>query len=568
MREYMKEKMSFEMTEENKTLSIVNRTLLSLFLLVGMAWLPAANAEVVASLGDVGLDADAVMRLLEQNEDAAVVLSKEQQRDLIFQNLLRKYLAKQAEEAGLPDQPDVAERIRVLAEETRLYTAYLRSVVPVPTLTTAQVIDPYRGNLEALQRPESISLNQILLTQATYGSDVDEAIARVEEAKQAGGLDFADISDDLGLSAESQRDAALERTVAVADLLPSVREALDGAAVGDAVGPIALDQGVAYVQLNERLPAGPRAFDEVEDFIRDRASTTLRNALETAYVDELMEANPIKFNGERSWNGWLDGERLPRRPEKRVIAEMGSVEYSLGELLAFVEVLKTTGINQQQLTEPEYLREQVVKTRMVRKFLIEQAKEIGFDEQPRVKAMVAEARRVILADIWLAQLIEEAVTVPEQSVIDDFYQRNIADYQVPAQVNISQLLIEAGNETEAIAAEFVRSIRAGESGFNDGAQQLSNESGDATSTFTEGWALISDIPSDVFEQIAGLSGGDVSAPIKIAGGIIVIQINQVESASVIPLEQIQERVASEYVTQQQSAERNEILSELKNALKF
>ena len=568
MREYMKEKMSFEMTEENKTLSIVNRTLLSLFLLVGMAWLPAANAEVVASLGDVGLDADAVMRLLEQNEDAAVVLSKEQQRDLIFQNLLRKYLAKQAEEAGLPDQPDVAERIRVLAEETRLYTAYLRSVVPVPALTTEQVIDLYRGNLEALQRPESISLNQILLTQATYGSDVDEAIARVEEAKQAGGLDFADISDDLGLSAESQRDAALERTVAVADLLPSVREALDGAAVGDAVGPIALDQGVAYVQLNERLPAGPRAFDEVEDFIRDRASTTLRNALETAYVDELMEANPIKFNGERSWNGWLDGERLPRRPEKRVIAEMGSVEYSLGELLAFVEILKTTGINQEQLTEPEYLREQVVKTRMVRKFLIEQAKEIGFDEQPSVKAMVAEARRVILADIWLAQLIEEAVTVPEQSVIDDFYQRNIADYQVPAQVNISQLLIEAGNETDAIAAEFVRSIRAGESGFNDGAQQLSNESGDATSTFTEGWTLISDIPSDVFEQIAGLSGGDVSAPIKIAGGIIVIQINQVESASVIPLEQIQERVASEYVTQQQSAERNEILSELKNALKF
>ena len=132
MREYMKEKMSFEMTEENKTLSIVNRTLLSLFLLVGMAWLPAANAEVVASLGDVGLDADAVMRLLEQNEDAAVVLSKEQQRDLIFQNLLRKYLAKQAEEAGLPDQPEVAERIRVLAEETRLYTAYLRSVVRCP----------------------------------------------------------------------------------------------------------------------------------------------------------------------------------------------------------------------------------------------------------------------------------------------------------------------------------------------------------------------------------------------------------------------------------------------------
>ena len=88
------------MTKENKTLGIVGRALARLFLLVGMAWLPVAKAEVVASLGDVGLDADAVMRLLDQTDDSAAVLSEEQQRDLIFQNLLRKYLAKQAEEGA------------------------------------------------------------------------------------------------------------------------------------------------------------------------------------------------------------------------------------------------------------------------------------------------------------------------------------------------------------------------------------------------------------------------------------------------------------------------------------
>ena len=115
------------MTKENKTLSIVGRALARSFLLVGIAWLPAANAEVVASLGNVGLDADAVMRLLDQTDGSAAVLSEEQQRDLIFQNLLRKYLAKQAEEAGLPDQPEVAEKIRVLAEEAQLYSAYLRN---------------------------------------------------------------------------------------------------------------------------------------------------------------------------------------------------------------------------------------------------------------------------------------------------------------------------------------------------------------------------------------------------------------------------------------------------------
>ena len=556
------------MTGENESMSIVNRALVRFFLLAAMAWMPAANAEVVASLGDVGLDADAVMRLLEQTDEAAAELSEEQQRDLIFQNLLRKYLAKQAETAGLPDQPEVAEKIRVLAEEAQLYSAYLRSLVPINNLTTAQVVGLYRENVEQFQRPESVSVNQIVLTEALYGGGLDEVGSKVEKALQAGRLDFSDINGDLGLGAEVQRDAALERTVAVADLLPSVREALAGAVVGDAVGPIPVSQGVAFIQLNERLPAGPRAFEEVEEFIRDRATTVLRNTQETEYVDGLVQANPVKFKSEGSWFGWLEGKRLPRRPEKRVIAEMGAVKYSLAELLAFVEVLKTTGFNQQQLSEPDYLREQVVKARLVRKFLVEQAKANGFDGQPRVRAMVAEARRVILSDAWLTQMVEEAVTVPEPAVIDDYYQKNIANYQVPAGVNISQLLIEAEEGAEAIATEFVRSIRSGESGFSARAQELSMEGSGETAKFTEGWTLLSDIPADVFEQIKGLSSGDVSAPIKVAEGVILVQINQVRRAQILPLAQIRERVEAEYVSQQRSAERNRRLLELRNALEY
>ena len=150
-------------------------------------------------------------------------------------------------------------------------------------------------------------------------------------------------------------------------MLPAVIEALEDAE-GDAVGPIALSQGVAFIQLNERLPAGPRAFDEVEALIRARASTALRNSRETAYVDALVQANPIKLKSERFWSGWLEGKRLPRRPEKRVIAEMGVVEYSLGELLAFVEVPKQRVLTNSSYPS-EYLREQIVKARVIRKFL-------------------------------------------------------------------------------------------------------------------------------------------------------------------------------------------------------
>ena len=556
------------MSQENKTPGNVKAVLMRLCLLVGMAgWLPLVNAEVLASLGDVQLDADAVMRLLEESDDSATELTEEQQRNVIFQNLLRKYLARQAEEAGFAEQPEVAAQIRVLAEEAQLYNAYLRSLVPVATLTTSQVVAIYRANLEQFQRPESVSVNQLVLTRANYGNSFDSVVALTGEAMQASSLDFAEFDSDLGLSAEDQSSAALERTIAVADLLPSVREAL-AAAVGNVVGPISLPQGVAFIQLNERLPAGPRPFDEVEQFVRDQSSTALRGSRETAYIDRLIESNPIEIKGERSWAGWLEGKRLPRRPEKRVIAEMGDVEYSLAELLAFIEVLKTTGYNQQLLSDPEYLREEFVKARLVRKYLVSQAKANNFDDQPRVKAMVAQARRVILSDAWLAQLVDGALSTPEQTVIDDYYQENIANYTVPAAVNLSQLLIEAGEGMAAKVGDFARSIEADESNFKTRAQELSLETSGVTSTFTEGWMSLTDIPVNIFQQIQGLASGSVSAPISVPEGTVFIGVNQVQRARVIPLEQIRERVEAEYVLQQRVAERNRRVAELRDAVKF
>ncbi len=558
------------MTRVKKSRGYAQRFVLQVVLIFGMSVsLPIANSEVVASLGDVALDADAAMRLIEQSEGSASMLTNQQQRDVIFQNLLRKYLAKQAEAAGLPDQPEVSERIRVLAEEAQLYSAYLRSLVPVTNLTTVQAIGLYRENLEQFQRPQSVSVNQILLTRAGYDQDYEDVVARFGEAMRTGRLNFSDVSSDLGLDPEDQRNAALDRIIAVEDLLPSVREVLADAEIGDVVGPIALDQGAAFIQLNQRLPAGPRAFDEVEQFVRERASTSLRDSVETAFVNKVIEANPITFKSERSWAGWLlEGKRLPRNPEKRVIAEMGDVQYTLAEMLGFIDVLKTTGFDEGQLSEPDYLQEQLVKTRVVRKFFVEQARSNKFDDQPRVKAMVATARRVILSDAWLERLVDEAITEPEQAVIDGYYQENIADYQTPAAVNMSQLFIESGDAAEALVSGFLRSMQDSGTSFKAQAQELLDKEGAVTSTFTEGWTEISDIPTEVFEQIKGLTSGGLSAPINVASGVIFIQVNQIQRGGVIPLEQIREKVEAEYVAQQRLAERNRRVSALQEELIF
>jgi parvulin-like peptidyl-prolyl isomerase len=97
---------------------------------------------------------------------------------------------------------------------------------------------------------------------------------------------------------------------------------------------------------------------------------------------------------------------------------------------------------------------------------------------------------------------------------------------------------------------------------------LSDEGGAVAATLTEGWVALSDIPANVFEQIKEMSSGDLSAPISVAEGFLVIRINEVRRARIIPLEQIRERVAAEYVSRQRSAEQIRIVSELRKAQKY
>ena len=153
-------------------------------------------------------------------------------------------------------------------------------------------------------------------------------------------------------------------------------------------------------------------------------------------------------------------------------------------------------------------------------------------------------------------------------MIEKYYEENGADYSAPASVNISQLLIEAGDGVEAKVDEFVRSMDGDESSFKARARELSLEEGGVTSTFTEGWRLITDIPANVFRQIQGLSSGGLSAPITVPQGVMFIGINQVRRARVIPLEEVRERVESEYIAKQRIAERNRRVRELREAVIF
>jgi parvulin-like peptidyl-prolyl isomerase len=65
-----------------------------------------------------------------------------------------------------------------------------------------------------------------------------------------------------------------------------------------------------------------------------------------------------------------------------------------------------------------------------------------------------------------------------------------------------------------------------------------------------------------------MASGDLSAPISVAEGFLVIRVNDVRRARIVPLDQIRERVAAEYVARQRSAEQTRIVSELRKAQKY
>ena len=106
------------------------------------------------------------------------------------------------------------------------------------------------------------------------------------------------------------------------------------------------------------------------------------------------------------------------------------------------------GVTLEQL--PKDTQRKVIDETINRKLLLDEAKKSGLDKTDEYKAALEELKNNLALDLWMKRIFDNIKV--SDSEISDFYNKNKAEFAVPAQVRAKHILVATEKEANDIIA--------------------------------------------------------------------------------------------------------------------
>lgn len=236
------------------------------------------------------IDVDAHLASMPENNRAGFIDSPKRIQQLLGHLLLRRNLALEAKELGL-DQDPVTQRELLQAAEVVLMRRrfdHIRKTTEVPDLEQLAK-EKFLANREAYKSKETVTVVHILLD--TDERSEDEAVAQLQQWKTEIAAGKADIealakehSDDPGVSGNHGVYADYDP----ANFVPEFAAAISRLAQpGDLSEPVKTEFGYHLIQLRERKPGHPYAWEEVKDQLVAFESEAFLRKVQADHIEKL-----------------------------------------------------------------------------------------------------------------------------------------------------------------------------------------------------------------------------------------------------------------------------------------
>lgn len=293
--------------KQAKSFKPLNLAGLVLASLVGMTSVGAMAADkVVASLGAVNVPDSDVQKMLDTMSPAERAAAKGNRpgvENWLRQRVVSEAVLREARSKGWADRAEIKAKVDAAVKDVtaRIITAaYLESVAQIPAdyPGDADVAAAYEQSKSSFALPAAYRLAQIYLP-VTPG-DAAEGKKAAEKAKklatQARAGDFAAIA-----KAESQDKNSAERggevgTLALADMLPEVRETVAKLKVGQVSEPVQAAAGIHILKLLESQPARTATLDEMKPRLKQALRQQRQQQLLQDYIAKLAPAERINID--------------------------------------------------------------------------------------------------------------------------------------------------------------------------------------------------------------------------------------------------------------------------------
>ncbi len=223
------------------------------------------------------------------------------------------------------------------------------------------------------------------------------------------------------------------------------------------------------------------------------------------------------------------------------------------ELNAFLQSVPSQ--QQAYISNPQF-REQALEQLIALYMFAKEGEELKLEETEEFKAVIANARKDILAQMAMRETLKDAVVSEEE--LKAYYDANNAQFMKGETINAKHILVAEEDKCN----EILKAIENGEVVFEEAAQQNSTcpsgQKGGDLGAFGKGQMV------KEFEEAAFAAEiGQVVGPVKTQFGYHLIKVEAKNEATVSSFEEVKESIRRMLVQQKQNTVYGEKVAALK-----
>jgi peptidylprolyl isomerase len=227
--------------------------------------------------------------------------------------------------------------------------------------------------------------------------------------------------------------------------------------------------------------------------------------------------------------------------DQGAVAKLGATQFTAADLSAFVQSLDPAA-RKQALADPQTMN-RLVQLEIIRKAILDQAKAKNWQKRPDVAKQISQAADAITLKDYLASVVAMPPGYPSQQEIQQAYDLNRDRFMQPRQYHLEQIFVASPKDDKNAASaqkkagEIVAKLGSGTK-FEELARTASEHKASAAKGGDMGWAPENQILPAIREKIAGMSKGEISAPIRSDAGWHIVRMLDTKPAAPRPLAEV------------------------------
>ena len=228
--------------------------------------------------------------------------------------------------------------------------------------------------------------------------------------------------------------------------------------------------------------------------------------------------------------------------EKTILATVGGISITDAEVDTFIASLPK---EQQPYASNPQFRKQCLDQIVNMYLFAKMGEDEKLDETEEFLKLLETAKRELLSHVAMNKAIADVAVTEEEA--KEFYEINKSHFMKDATVRAKHILVEKEEDCQAI----LTSINNGEKTFEDAAKEFSTcpskAQGGDLGAFGRG-QMVKEFEDAAFDAEAGAIVG----PVKTQFGYHLIKVEEKNEASVMPFEEVGERIRTNLLQRKQS----------------